>query len=118
VFTCGKNSTYTTTDLAKGGLVSLNTSSNAISLDAGSDEQIGLCYAVNGGAQVSGTATVTGSVISGQTGASGGISLQGNPTINYPGNLNKDFTGFPPSDNWTITQQYTPTSPMNWVQTL
>jgi Tfp pilus assembly protein PilX len=118
VVTIGKNSTYTCNNLTSGGLISLNTSSNAISLTAGSNEQIGLCYAVNGGVLVSGTATVTGAVISGQTGATGGISLQGNPTIAYPGSLNSNFTGLPPSDNLQVTQQYTPTSPMNWVQTL
>ena len=120
VVTIGKNSTYNTptSKLTTSGIISLNTSSNAISLTAGSDEQVGLCYAVNGGVLASGTATITGSVISGQTGATGGISLQGNPTINYPGHLNKNFTGLPPSDTWTVSQQYTPTSPMNWVQTL
>ena len=120
VVTIGKNSTYNTptSKLSTSGIVSLNTSSNAISLTAGSNEQVGLCYAINGGVLASGTATITGSVISGQTGATGGISLQGNPTINYPGNLNQNFTGLPPSDTMTISQQYTPTSPMNWVQTL
>jgi len=118
VFSMGKNSTYNTTGLTAGGLVSLSTSSNAITIDGGATATIGVCYAVNGGVSVGGNGTLTGSIISGQTGATGGIALAGNPTIIYPGGLNTTFTGLPPADNLAVTQQYTPTSPMNWVQTL
>jgi Tfp pilus assembly protein PilX len=112
------NCNYECTDTTKSGLVSLNPASNAISLAAGGTAVVGFVYAVNGGVQVSGNGNMTGAVISGQTGANGGISLQGTPTIIYPGGMNASFIGLPPADVISISKPYTPTNLSKWVQTL
>ena len=132
-FNCGKNSTYSVGNYPAGsvdskgnsiagtpmysdsGLISLSNSSTALSITAGADAKIGICKALNGGVALSGTATLTGSIIAGGSGAQSGIQLAGNPTIIYPGGLNATDQNDPMPK--TI-QYYTPDTINRWVQTL
>lgn len=136
-FSCGKNSSYQVgtypsntpyKDSAgrslKGqmmyqtsGLISLSPSANAITIGGNGSANIGLAYAINGGATISGNGTYTGSLISGKAGSGGGIVLQAGSLI-YPLNLNSAFTGLPAPNQSSTMQSYSANPLGQWVQTL
>ncbi|MDR3707368.1 MAG: hypothetical protein P4L33_03635 [Capsulimonadaceae bacterium] len=64
--------------LASSALISLSSSTNAISLSGGSTTGVGLIWAANGGASVSGGSTYKGAVVAAST-----VNLSGGSTIGY-----------------------------------
>lgn len=126
VGTYPNNTTYTSASGAslKGqpmyqssGLISLNSSSNAITMGGNANANVGFVYAVNGGITVAAAATYYGSLVSGQSGSTGGITLQAGSLV-YPQGLNSNYLGLPPPNQSAVTSYYTASGLINWVQTL
>lgn len=117
----GSNPLYATS-----GLLSLNSSANAVTFSSSVSSTIGFVYAINGGITLNGSADLTGSVTSGQGSAGGGVTDSGGRTLWYPAvtatnSLNQNFrtTSIPdllsPAATTTI---YVPTTLSSSVQTL
>lgn len=99
------------------GLISFSASSNAITMGGNANANVGFVYAINGGITVAAAATYYGSLVSGQSGSTGGISLQAG-TLVYPQGLNSNNVGLPAANQSAVLSSYTAGALTNWVQTL
>lgn len=101
---------YSVKDMVNCGLISFSTSSNnAVSITGGSGvANVGVIYAINGGATLSGGSVFQGSLTAGGVGST--VTLSGGSSVRYQGGWNNGFGPFAPG--------YTASGLTHWVRTL